>query len=138
MAKKLEVIELNLGIDPENLTKKPPISPATQQRIDQFAQQKTAEQAAIIKYKQKKQEEEKLKEEAATKVYKALSETPNNGLTIDDLIKIAETPDIISVMVRLRNMIKKRGNLWKIQKGKHNGKSVYRFTPTKLKERSSV
>ena len=64
MAKKLEVIELNLGIDPENLTKKPPISLATQQRIDQFAQQKTAEQAAIIKYKQKKQEEEKLKDEA--------------------------------------------------------------------------
>lgn len=138
MAKKLEVIELNLGVDPESLTKKPSLSPATQQRITEFTQQKQQEHDAIIRYQQKKQKEEKCKEEAAIKVYKALSETTGNGLTVDELLEISQTPDIISLMVRLRKLIKQRGNLWDIKKGKRNGKSIYRFMPTQLKEKPSA
>ena len=139
MAKKLEVIELDLGVSPGDLTKKVPIAPATQQRIDQLVQHEKTEHDAIVKYKQKKQLEEKQKEEAVTKIYKALAaDSPNRDFSVDELLQIAQYTDIIGLMLRLRHHIKDRGNLWKLQKGKRNGKTTYRFMPTQLKEKSTA
>lgn len=131
MAKqKIEIIELNLGIDP-NLGVKPTINPQTESRIEHLKERQTQEQENITAYLDKKKQEEQSREEGVEKVYKILSSDPNTGLNSAELLIVANSADIVGTMVRLRNLIRKRGDLWAIRKNKIADKTVYRFKPTK-------
>lgn len=132
MAKKIEIIDLDLGFDPQSLTTKPPLSEKTAERLDQLIKHEQKEQKAIQNYKEQKQQTEQKREEALENCLKKLIELTEQKelLSIEDLLKICESDEPVGTMIRLRNLIKKRGNLWDIKKRRVDNKTKYQLVPT--------
>lgn len=133
---KVEVIELNLGVDPSELLQTPSVSQQSQERIAYLMELSAKEMEGINKIKQKEQEEALRKDEGTDRLYRRLVElaAEQTGLTTPELMQIAGSDDHVGTMVRLHNYIKKRGGLWEIVKSKAGGRTTYRVRPKLPKE----
>lgn len=134
---KLEVIELSLGIDATLMTQKQPLNDTTVAKAGALKEHYLTEKRALDRVRNSKKEEDEKKRIAAEKVYDKLAElAPNNGgLTTPEILQIAENDDHVGIMVRLSKYVKERGSLWKVQKGKKNNQTIYRF---KLSQQGSA
>lgn len=128
---KLEVIELNLGMDVSEYTKKPPIAPMTEAKAQALQENSMLEQNAINRVKDAKKTEEDKRKAAAEKIYNelVLLAERSEGLTTTDILRLAEIDDHVGLMVRLHRIVRERGDLWKIHKGKKAGQTIYRLRP---------
>lgn len=137
---KLQVIDLNLGIDPQEITKKPEITPSTIEKANRIIAFDAQEHAALQRIREQKAKEEQAKEDGIERVYKALiaAATEQKGVLATELIAIAGSADLSSVILRLRNYAKKRGDLWQITKHRENKQTVYRMEPTKKEDSDAV
>lgn len=131
---KIEVIELDLGIDLSQITTKPKIKPATKQKIEKKIESRKREVAAIKSFKERKDTEKRKKGKIIEEIYKKMTKLAanNQGLDQDTLLKLTDSTNLISVMFKLRKLIQERGDLWIIQKFRRKGKITYRFKPTEL------
>jgi hypothetical protein len=133
---KLQIVDLELGIDPQEATKKieiPPETIAKAEKINNFDKQ---EYAALEAIRAKKQAEEQAREEGIDRAFKALATAAEEkqGVAATELVVLAGSTDLSGVMLRLRNYIKKRGDLWMISKHRENKQTVYYMEPTKAEE----
>lgn len=137
---KLQVIDLNLGIDPQEITKKPEITPSTIEKADRIIAFDAQEFAALKRIREQKAKEEQAKEDGVERAYKALvaAATEQKSVLATELVAIAGSTDLSSVILRLRNYTKKRGYLWQITKHRENKQTVYRMEPTKKEESDAV
>lgn len=132
MAKrKLEIIELNLGIDPDEVLRPIPIEPDTKQRITETVKLAKLEQDAINKLKAKKKDKEQKQLDVITRCYRILHNSAKKNATVpaQRLLEISQTDNLSGLMTRIRNYIKKRGAHYKIKKRKVKGQTHYTLTP---------
>ena len=135
MTKKLDIIDLNLGFDPNDVTDKPKLSEKTKERVAGLITHEKIEQSAIRKHKESKQATEQQKAKAIETIFKQLSVLASNegiaakSMPIHEIIKTADTMDPSSVILRLNNYIKKKG-LWQLKKSQIKGINHYYLVPS--------
>lgn len=123
MKQKIEVIDLELGIEVNNT---PPICESTLSKINEKIDVCSKEQEIIERVKEKK-------ERAIEQCFQKLLETAQtDGVEIDQktLLAIAGTNNVISLMLGIKNLMRKRGNLWVIVKHKRGATVYYSFRPS--------
>ena len=127
--KKLDIIELNLGEDVSDLTATPPINSETQENINKKIRLAKQETDAIQRVKNKRNEQQKQKEDIINTCFKLLLETTENDgkISADKIKEIIGEMNLSSVILMIKNLIKKRGNLWHIKKFTKNKKNYYKF-----------
>lgn len=128
--KHLEVVELQLGIDTDKLSTKPVLFGATQVKIDQFKDTKIEETISDSAAKELIKIEEQTTHQLITTCFNKLLEAGGTGVDSIEISGICGGKSMLSIMVRLNNLIKKRGGLWKVTKKKSNGKTIYYLKTT--------
>ena len=123
MIKKIKIIELELGIDVD--LSKPTLHINTEQQIKNKIELAKQEQEAIDSVREKRQQKKINKH--IEECFRELLEANKQGkeLTAKKLLEIAETNNLSSLILRLNNYIKKRGELWKIKKRKSKKDILY-------------
>ena len=58
-----------------------------------------------------------------------LAQKNNEEIESIELLTLASTANLSSLILRLNNFIKNRGDIWKLQKRKLNGKVYYKLIP---------
>ena len=122
MKKKIEIINLELGIEPTKLTIPPVLNQETANKIDELIQNEVKEQN--VEQKEQKIIEQQQKEDITDKCLHLLLESRGNGIPSEELVKLSNN-NLSSLILRLNNLIKKRGALWKIKKKRVQGKTFY-------------
>jgi hypothetical protein len=126
MAKRLQIVNLELGISQKLQTQEiPVVSQPTQEKIANIINIAEDRKDAAVALQNKLSE----KDNHIERIFKSLMDSGSNGMLIDDVIKGYEG-NIISLTVRLNNLIKKRGNLWKLKKTHKEGKIRYYLKTT--------
>ena len=125
--KKLEVVELNLGLDVDSLGKHV-IHDDTRKRIDRTLNLAQKEKEALDKIRIKKQDKGKIVEKCYQEFVK--HQVLDLSISADDLKKISGEQNLSGLMLRLRNHIKKSDNLWKLHKYQRKGKTLYKLIPS--------
>lgn len=120
MKKKLDVINLELGIEPDKLITPPGVTEKTQQKLSEIIEFKQEEQQV----QQHKIAAAELKEEVADKALHLLLEEGMDGVPVEELNKLANG-NLSGLILRVNNLIKKRGDLWKLKKKTMRGKAYY-------------
>jgi molecular chaperone DnaK (HSP70) len=129
--KKLEIIDLELGIDVSDLTATPPISPETQEQIDLKIRLAKQETDAIKRVKAKREKQQNQKDSIIEQCFKTLLEANDKDekVPLEEIQKISGDMKLSSVVLMINNLIKKRGNLWCLIKSTKNKKKYYHLVP---------
>lgn len=126
MAKRLQIVNLELGISQTLQTQETPKIPQPiQEKIINVINIAEERKNAAIALQNKLSE----KDNHIERTFKALIDAGPNGIPVDEIIK-GYDGNIISLTVRLNNLIKKRGGLWKLKKIRREGKIYYCFKTT--------
>ena len=133
---KIEIIDLNLGFDPRDLTTRPQTSEKTIEKAKDLIAHEQIEQKAIQDHKERLAQENQKKDEALEACLKKLIERVDTKETtsIEEVLTITGSIDPVGIMIRLRNLIKRRGSLWEIKKTRAGGKTQYFLVPTLVPE----
>lgn len=120
--KKIEVVELSLGIDVgQNID---PFSKDTQGRINKLIEQSQKEKEIL--------KATSIQEDSLRRCYDALLQTVDNHTPISGskLIEISEKDvKLASLILKLRQYTIERGNVWTIMKHKIDGVTSYSMRP---------
>jgi hypothetical protein len=136
MNKKLEIVELNLGVDPHQSAREAQPAEATKEKIEKAYTHAVKEREAIDRIKERKQNEEAEKEAVVADLIKKLIDATSNnaGLSGPEVSEIiAKSPikiDLSSLILRIKNTLKK-SDLWELNRKQLNKNSYYYLTPTK-------
>lgn len=126
MSKKIiEIVELQLGIDTDKLSTKPSISNQTQNKIESYHEAQLKNKEIEDNAKNKIQEAEQSTNKQIIECFNKLLEVGDIGIDSIVIIGMCSGKSMLSIMVRLNNLIKKRGSLWKVHKRKNGGKTFY-------------
>lgn len=125
MNKKLDIIELDLGMEITDL-EKPTISQKTQEKIHTIIDYAKQEQKSLQQIKSKI--DDKLIEECFKILLKA--HTDHKEISSEELLKTAQSKNLSSLIARINHFIKRRGGLWEIKRKRHKGQNLYSLTPS--------
>jgi hypothetical protein len=126
MNKKIEIINLDLGIDPEQTIKKPTISQPTIDKIEKAIDLNKKEQVAFKKVIEKRQQKQTHSDIIETLLATLLSAAANkHELSSSEILEITKSSNLSGTMLRLRNLIKRRGNDYKIISRREDGIAYY-------------
>jgi len=123
--KKLIVVNLELGVNPE-LETDIPISPQTEAKIQKIVKDSVDDDKLLDAVREKR--EHQTIEKCLQALVKATEK--NETISATHLLEIAEHDNLVSVMVRIKNLIAKRGGIWVIRKKKVDGVSHYYLIPS--------
>jgi len=123
--KKLIVVNLELGINPE-LETNIQISPQTEAKIQKVVKD-SVDDEKLLKAVREKREQESI-EKCLQALVKATEK--NETISATHLLEMAEHDNLVSVMVRIKNLIAKRGGIWIIKKKKADGVNQYYLVPS--------
>ena len=123
--KKLTVVNLELGVNPE-LETDIPISPQTEAKIQKIVKDSVDDDKLLDAVREKR--EHQTIERCLQTLVKATEK--NETISATHLLEIAEHDNLVSVMVRIKHLIIKRGSIWVIRKKKVDGVSHYYLIPS--------
>lgn len=128
--KKLEIIELNLGISADIDDKD--ISPETQENIDREIRLSKRKTDTLKRIKDKREKEQSQKQKIIDKCYKLLlrANEKNEKVSAVTLVKNSGDLSLSTLIQSINRYSKQRGGLWKIKKSQIKGKSYYTLTST--------
>lgn len=129
--KKIEVVELNLGVDLEPV-EPDSVHPDTRKKINQKIRLADMEKQAMDQVRQKRQKQQEQKQSAVEQAYQTLQQAykDNQLVELQQLQQISDTDRFSSFILRLNNYIKKRGGIWKLRKKTKNKIKYYYLTPS--------
>jgi hypothetical protein len=126
MSKKIEIVNLDLGIDPEQTIKRLPISQPTSDKIDKVIDLNKKEQAAFEKVIEKRQQKQTYSDIIETLLANMLNAAANKQeLSGTEILTMTKSNNLSGIMLRLRNLVKRRGNNYKIISRREDGISYY-------------
>lgn len=128
--KKLDVVELELGVDVTDVTARPKLHPETEENIARRIRLAKQETDAIKRLHEKRDKERQDKEKATEQCFRLLLDANKKGekVPVAKLITKAGDMTLSTLILRLNNLIKKRGELWKIKKTQSKKKMYYHLT----------
>ncbi len=123
--KKLTIVNLELGINPE-LETEVKISPQTEAKIQKVVKDSVNDEKLLAAVREKREHE------SIEKCLQALVKATEKNETISatHLLEMAGCENLVSVMVRVKNLIAKRGGIWVIRKKKVDGVNHYYLVPS--------
>lgn len=120
--RRLPIVSLDLGIEP--IIAKEVVSEKTVEKI----QDRLTRAVSEHKITEKVDQQLKQKEEAVNKCYQKLVDAGSEGITVEELL--VDYDNLISLIGKIRNIIKKRGDIWKLRKRRKQGKTYYYLLPS--------
>ena len=122
---KLIIVNIELGINPE-LETDIKISPQTETKIQKVVKDSVDDEKLLAAVREKREHESI--EKCLQTLVKATEK--NETISATHLLEIAECDNLVSVIIRIKNLIAKRGGIWIIRKKKSDGVNHYYLVPS--------
>lgn len=129
---KVFIIEIDLGVSIDDLIDNDvtELSKGAQEELDNAIKaSKKVQELKEKKDKEAKESQSKV-DQAMSEAYDKLVEAGDNGIPVDEIKEIMGTaiPTTSAFTIRMKTLLRKKGNKYIISRSKKGGKAIYKFT----------